>query len=153
MLIPKNFNSVADALSLAPGAIRGLTLFHYLDNHIMVATPDSQLCLRFCDLLEAAGLATGSAGLFDLSDLAPVFQKYYIFQCRRPRKLNSPYATMLSRERTGTTDREGIPGHGAECPDFNGTPRPMGALVPIPLLKRVQAGISRIRLQQGKRSS
>ena len=55
-------------------------LFHYLDDHIMVATPDPQLCLRFCDLLGAAGPATGSAGLFDLSDLAPVFQKYYIFQ-------------------------------------------------------------------------
>ena len=25
-----------------------------------------------------------------------------------------------------------IPGHCAECPDFNGTPRPMGALVPTP---------------------
>ena len=51
-------------------------LFHYLDDHIMVANPDPQLCLHFCDLLEAAG----PAGLFDLSDLAPVFQKYYIFQ-------------------------------------------------------------------------
>ena len=56
---------------------------------------------------------------------------------------------LLSRERTGTT---------AYLATVQNAQISMGLLNPwehssLPLLKRVQAGISRIRLQQGKRSS
>ena len=84
MLIPppKKISTMLPMLFTGTWCNRGgvSRLFHYLDDHIMVATSDPQLCPRFCDLLEATGPATGSAGLFDLSNLAPVFQKYYIFQ-------------------------------------------------------------------------
>ena len=44
---PQKFNSVADALHWHLVQSGVSPLFHYLDDYIMVATPDPQLCLKY----------------------------------------------------------------------------------------------------------
>ena len=62
MLIPpKNFNSVADALHRHLVQSGVSPLFHYLDDYIMVATPDPQLCQMWLDTLECARLGVSIA--------------------------------------------------------------------------------------------